>query len=161
MTTQPHANLSRRYGFRRFLLTSFAIAAVACGDAGDDAAAGDARTETADSVAQPPPQPTVNRPAPRPPGDTVAITATLDEYSVTVSPDTIDSGSISLLLQNDGERSHIIEIRGENGSRWVSLPIRPGGGLTMTMRIETGTYTVSSTDTAYIERGMRGTFRVR
>jgi hypothetical protein len=142
-------------------MTSFAIAAVACGDAADEPAAGEARTDTADSVTQAPPQPSINRPAPRPPGDTVAITATLEEYSVAVAPDTIDSGSISLLLQNEGERSHTIEIRGENGPRWVSLPIRPGGGLTMTMRIESGTYTVSSTDTAYIERGMRGTFHVR
>jgi hypothetical protein len=156
MTMLSRSNLSRRYGIRRLFMASFAVAALACGDAGDDAD----RAGSADSVA-PPPAPSVNRPAPRPPGDTVAIVATLDEYSVDVSPDTIDSGSISLLLQNDGERPHTIEIRGSNGSRWVSLPIRPGGGLTMTMRIETGSFTVSSTDTTYIERGMRGTFHVR
>ncbi len=45
--------------------------------------------------------------------------------------------------------------------RWVSIPIRPGGSVTMRMLIETGNYTIASTDSSYVERGMRARFRVR
>jgi hypothetical protein len=163
MTTESGTNRTRRHGWRRFFIAIVAIGLAACGDAADDADASDpaSRAGSADSAAPPVTLPSVNRPASRPPGDTVAITATLDEYSIAVSPDTIDSGSVSLMLQNDGERPHTIEIRGEDGSRWVSLPIRPGGAITMTMSIQAGGYTVVSTEPAYADRGMSGRFHVR
>jgi hypothetical protein len=141
----------------------------ACGDAGSEGAPEASQPASTDAAepAAPAAEPMPENPQPlpparaRPPGDTASIVATIAEYSVRIEPDTIVAGDISLLLSNTGERPHTIEVRGDNGMRWVSLPIRPGGGLTMTMVIAPGRYVIRSTDAAYVNRGLTADFHVR
>lgn len=166
MTTRLSANGRPRRGLGFLVPLALIVATLgACGDRSGRAGDQEGSAGRADTVTVDPGGPAGNssaaQPVRRPPGDTVSITATLTEFAVAVTPDTIDSGDISLLLQNDGERPHTIEIRGDNGMRWVSLPIRPGSALTMSMRIDPGQYTVASTDSVYIERGMRSWFQAR
>lgn len=153
-----------RYSRPTFRLVAAMLTLAALGACSDSDDSSGSEQSPADSAAveapAPDPRPPMPEP-PRPPGDTASIVATIAEYSVRIEPDTIVGGDISLLIANSGARPHTIEVRGDNGMRWVSLPIRPGGGLTMTMTISPGRYVIRSTDPAYIERGLTGEFHVR
>lgn len=173
MTTEFRSDDVRRRAGRHLvcLVTlGLVMAALAgCSESGDRGQSPpesmpEAATGRADTLSQRSGEAAANssvRPSSRPLSDLVTIAATIAEYSIELSRDTIDSGKISLLLQNDGRRPHTIEVRGDNGMRWTSLPIPPGRMITMSMRIEAGHYAVSSRDSAYVERGMRGEFHVR
>jgi len=145
--------------FRTTLPLLLLATVIACGDRSRRRTTdgGESADSTQPVTPMPPPPPLPRRP----PGDTVALTATLKEYSIDVSPDTIVGGDISFGIRNDGKRPHRIEIRGDNGMRWTSLPVRPGGGVTLSISIEAGRYVVRSMDSAYVDRGMLTEFHVR
>jgi hypothetical protein len=160
MTNERHNVRTRRLrGPGLIVLALTIVTASACGDESRGSGAEAAEDSVPAVIVVP--TPWMNRAMPRPAGDTLSMTATIDEYSIGVSPDSIDPGAIALLIQNEGERPHTIMVTGDNGARWSSLPIGPGGGVTMTMRIESGHYTLESVNPAYADRGMRGEFFVR
>lgn len=161
----------RRSSFLAFL-TFFALAACG-GDAGDNGAAvpGEAavdsgqppivRSEDA-SGAVPAPRDSTRRPGSiGAAADATQVAATLSEFAIAVSPDTIPAGETTINIENRGERRHIIEVRHASRGRWRTTPIAPGTSVGLSMSLPTGVYEVTSTDPEYVNRGMRTTLVVR
>jgi hypothetical protein len=133
-----------------------------CVDRARDEAA--TRGETADSAG---PASSPSPPAAAPADSAAPLTAevTLDnaprimvelrEWRVRASADTMVTGDYAFVFDNRGERPHTIEVRGDNGARWRTIPIAPGTVVTLRMNLPPGHYQVASTDSAYVERGMR------
>lgn len=93
--------------------------------------------------------------------DALKVEATLAEFRIGLSQDSVEEGNIAITIRNEGERPHTIEVRGEQGERWRSTPIAPGSAITLSMPLTRGTYTLTSADPAYAERGMQATLVVR
>lgn len=89
------------------------------------------------------------------------VVAVLTEWGIELDPDTIEAGEVSIALQNHGEQSHAIEVRSIRAGRWRSLPIPPGGTVTMTMPMAPANFEVVSTEDGHVERGMRALLIVR
>jgi uncharacterized cupredoxin-like copper-binding protein len=142
------------------------LLAAGCGDrgenpdaaAGDDAAAdtGQAATDAAGGAATPP--------SPAQP-DSAAFTARLAEWRIELSADTLTAGPAVVAVTNEGTVPHALEVNGEFGGRWRSLPVAPGGTITMTMHLSQGTYQVfcplDNDAGDHSERGMTASFVVR
>ena len=154
-------------------LVFVAVLLAACGDAGNRSAATD---DSPDSTARPAPPAEPQTPygwmppsgdSARPAGtigdkeQAHQVVALLKEWEIDVSPDTIQAGEVTIALENRGERPHTIEVRSVRSGRWRSLPIPPGGAVTMTMAMAPANYEVFSTTEAYVERGMRALLVVR
>ena len=159
---------------RRSLFIAFLglfVLAGGCGDAGNE---GNVPAEGQDAA-----QPPVIRsedvsgavPAPRDPArrpgsiganaDNTQVSATLSEFAIAVSPDTIPAGETTINIDNRGERRHIIEVRHTSRGRWRTTPIGPGTSVGLSMSLPAGTYDIVSTDEDYVSRGMRATLVVR
>ncbi len=93
--------------------------------------------------------------------DATQMAATLSEYAIDLSPDTIQPGETTINIENRGERAHTIEVRHPTRGRWRTIPIPPGGAVRLSMPLPAGTYEIFSTDEDYQDRGMRSTFVVR
>jgi hypothetical protein len=149
--------------------------AAACGDAGDAGNAGDAPVQVSPDSGQPPvirsedavgAVPAARDPSRRPgsigaASDATQVAASLSEFAIAVSPDTIPAGETTFNIENRGERRHIIEVRHTSRGRWRTTPIAPGTSVGLTMALPAGTYEVVSTDADYVTRGMRATLVVR
>jgi hypothetical protein len=142
------------------MLFLFVIAA--CSERAPEQGAGSAGA--ADTAATPAP----TAPTAAVPADTLTpVTAevTLDhakriavdvrEWQVRMSEDSVKSGDYALVIANKGGRPHTIEVKGDNGARWRTIPLAPGGSVTLSMTLPPGHYQIASTDSAYVERGMR------
>jgi len=88
------------------------------------------------------------------------IDVELREWRVRASLDSLVTGDHAFVIDNRGERPHTIEIRGDNGARWRTIPIAPGASVTLRMSLPPGRYEIASTDSAYAQRGMRARFVV-
>jgi plastocyanin len=135
----------------RYALSALLIAAAAgCGDR--DAQSDPAITE--DTVtAEPPPdeQPAVRGfPAPsdssRPAGtlggreEGTRVVADMDEFTISLSSDTVPVGQVTIAVHNTGTIPHALELVADLGGRWRSLPAAPGATIEMTMLLSNGTY---------------------
>jgi len=142
----------------------------ACGDAGNRAAA-----NAADSTPAPAPEAVTPIGWMPPPADSNAapvgtigdgdkafqVVAGLKEWSIELTPSDIPAGEVTIALENRGQRPHQIEIRSSRAGHWQSAAIPPGATVTMTQPMPPGSYDVVSTDTSYVERGMKATLVVR
>jgi hypothetical protein len=119
-----------------------------------DAAAGtrDVTPPPGDSAGMPPHTPAVDDPLTF--DDAVPILTVLSEWSIRLSRDTVRKGDYAFMLQNRTVRPHVLEVRGDNGMRWRSLPLPPGTHARLALPLGPGTYSVASTDTTYARRGM-------
>lgn len=146
----------------------------ACGDAGNQPPATTASEDSAAALTAAPAEPETPfgwMPAPEDssrPAGTIGdkdkahqAVAVIKEWAIDVTPDTIPAGEVTIALENRGERPHAIEVRNERAGRWRSLPIPPGGTVTLTMPMAPANYEVISTTEAYVERGMRALLIVR
>jgi hypothetical protein len=93
------------------------------------------------------------------------VTVRLTEWAVEPSADTLGAGPVTIAVTNDGTVPHALEVAGELGGRWRSLPVAPGATITMTMVIPAGNYRLFCPldDDAgdHSERGMEATLVFR
>jgi len=87
--------------------------------------------------------------------DATPILTVLTEWSIRLSSDTVRNGDYAFVLHNRTIRPHVLEVRGDNGMRWRSLPLPPGSRSRLALPLGPGTYSVTSVDTTYARRGMR------
>lgn len=161
---------------KKWILAVLLVVLAACGDAGDAREEAGARAaDTAVSAEQPPmissQEASGGVAAPRDPtrrpgsigssADATQVAATLSEFAIEVTPDTIPAGETTINIENRGERRHIIEVRHASRGRWRTVPIAPGTSVGMSMSLPSGTYDVISTDEDYVGRGMRAALVVR
>lgn len=92
-----------------------------------------------------------------------SIEATLAEWSVALSRDSVAAGPVTINVRNTGTVPHRLEVEG-GGQEWVTDDIAPGGDVTMSLALEPGEYQVYcpivAGGTNHAERGMRTTLRV-
>ncbi|HSJ64124.1 MAG TPA: hypothetical protein VK922_09575 [Gemmatimonadaceae bacterium] len=69
------------------------------------------------------------------------LVATLSEWQVVLSSDTIDAGDLAIQIMNRGNEYHQLEIEGR-GMEWVSDSLRSNGETLARVRLEPGTYEV-------------------
>lgn len=142
-------------------ITAFAAAvllAAACGDA-DPQPDDETGTPALPAGADPAGQGTL----PPDDGDLRAVEATLTEWSVTLSQDSVSAGAIAFNVRNTGSVVHRFEVEG-NGEEWESEDINPGNDVTMSLNLTPGVYEVYCPivegGVNHEERGMTTTLRV-
>ena len=69
------------------------------------------------------------------------LVATLAEWELALSADTISAGDIAIQIMNRGKELHRLEIEGAGGE-WVSDSLTSNGETMMRVRLEPGTYEV-------------------
>lgn len=139
-------------------LTAAALA-VACGDADP------LPEDDASGVEVPSAQDAPGGPATLPPddGDVRNVAATLTEWSVTLTQDSVPAGAIAFNVRNTGTMTHRFEVEG-NGEEWATEDLAPGGDITMSLNLTAGEYEVYCPIVAggvnHQERGMTAVLRV-
>ena len=92
------------------------------------------------------------------------LVATLSEWELALSADTIPAGDIAIQIMNRGKELHRLEIEGAGGE-WVSDSLTSNGETMMRVRLEPGTYEVycpvESTHGVHKALGMVDTLVVR
>ena len=88
------------------------------------------------------------------------IAVDVREWQVRASEDSVMAGDYAFVIDNKGDRPHTIEVKGDNGARWRTIPLAPGGSVTLRMTLPPGHYQIASTDSAYVQRGMRASLVV-
>jgi hypothetical protein len=174
-----HTTMTRRMTqirFRAAVPFGLLLLAVAgCGDrdaAPDAAAAGDtANVQSQEPEAEPPPpggfEATGDRPAGTlgDPSEGAQVVATMSEWSIVLNRDTVPSGAVTIAVANEGTVPHALEVTGEFGGRWRSLPVAPGATIRMSMPMSHGTYQIfcplDNDAGDHSERGEEGTLVVR
>lgn len=140
------------------VLLLFAMFAAACADAPADDEATDLPMPEA-PAADPMGQATL----PPDDGDLRSVEATLAEWSVTLSQDSVPAGAIAFNVRNTGSVVHRFEVEG-NGQEFESEDINPGDQVTMSLSLEPGVYEVYcpvvEDGVVHEERGMTTTLRV-
>jgi plastocyanin len=96
-------------------------------------------------------------------GDLRNVEATLTEWSVTLSQDSVAAGAIAFNVRNSGSVVHRFEVEG-NGEEWETDDLNPGDTVTMSVSLEPGVYEVycpvEEDGMTHQERGMTTTLRV-
>lgn len=94
--------------------------------------------------------------------DLVAVAATLAEWSVTLSQDSVPAGALAFNIRNAGSMVHRFEVEGD-GEEWESEDINPGDEVTMSLNLAPGVYEVYcpiEDGENHRARGMTTTLRV-
>lgn len=96
-------------------------------------------------------------------GNVRNVNATLTEWSVTLSQDSVPAGAIAFNVRNTGTMTHRFEVEG-NGEEWATEDLVAGGDITMSLNLTPGTYEVYCPIVAggvnHEERGMTTALRV-
>lgn len=69
------------------------------------------------------------------------VEVTLVDYSIHM-PSTLQAGSTTFEVTNDGTVPHSFEVEGQNQERVLDAPLEPGESATLTVDLRRGTYTV-------------------
>jgi len=69
------------------------------------------------------------------------IVATLTEWEVALSSDTVPEGQVTLQIMNRGTEYHRLEVEG-NGMEWVSDSLQGNGEMPAQLQLSPGTYEV-------------------
>ncbi|MGH7483084.1 MAG: hypothetical protein ACRELV_13090, partial [Longimicrobiales bacterium] len=69
------------------------------------------------------------------------VTATLTEWQITLSSESVAPGTVMFQVTNEGEYEHAFEVEG-NGEEFETDPIAPGSSATLTADLSPGTYEV-------------------
>lgn len=146
---------------RSFLRISACAVVLLTGCGGD--AADDARDTGAPEM-PPAAASESDRPPAAAPADAAAVVATLNEWSIVLSRDTVQAGLVSIRVHNTGSMTHRFEIEG-NGEEVVTDDLAPGDEVTMSLNLSAGTYNVycpiDEGGQSHGARGMRTTLHVR
>lgn len=139
-------------------LAAAVLLAAACGDADTPP-----EDETGTPALQAPGDVTGGEPLPPDDGNLRTVEATLTEWSVTLSQDSVSAGAIAFNVRNTGSVVHRFEVEG-NGEEWASEDINPGSDVTMSLNLTPGVYEVYCPivegGVNHEERGMTTTLRV-
>lgn len=96
-------------------------------------------------------------------GEIRNVSASLTEWAVTLSQDSVATGAIAFEIRNAGTMPHRFEVEG-NGEEWATEDIAPGEDITMSVTLEPGEYEVycpiEAGGESHAERGMRTRLRV-
>ena len=134
------------------LVMMTAAASAGCIDESDDRAAGHAAGSESEA-------PSASEPA----SHTETVGAVLSEWAITLNPASVDAGTITFEVRNDGSEAHVFEIEG-GGEQWRTDPIEPNGNATLSVALAAGTYNVycplDSGGEGHADRGMKTTLRV-
>jgi len=76
------------------------------------------------------------------PGTGQKVTVIVNEWGVRLSPDSVGAGPVDLVIQNQGQRRHSVEVFSQHYGRARSSTIPPGGSVTMSMPLQYTTYDV-------------------
>ncbi|MEO5509775.1 MAG: cupredoxin domain-containing protein [Longimicrobiales bacterium] len=91
------------------------------------------------------------------------VNATLNEWTVTLSAETVANGTVSFEVRNSGTEDHAFEVEGNN-QEWKTDPIKPGEAVTLSAPLAPGTYTIycpiASGGESHADRGMKATITV-
>ncbi|MEX0891219.1 MAG: copper-binding protein [Gemmatimonadota bacterium] len=94
----------------------------------------------------------------------VPVPVTLDEWTIRLERDTLEAGTVTFAVANEGEYEHALEVEGQ-GNEWETAVIAPGGVSSLAADLEPGTYEVycpvQDDHGAHQELGMRTTLVVR
>ena len=133
-------NGARRIG-TTFTALALAIAAAACGtDEGDTAVV--AEDTTVQAVGPVPGTDTFPVSATEPGAtDDRTVSATLTEWEVQLSQDTVPAGDVTFRVANAGTMEHALEVEGQ-GIEEETAHIPPGRNATLTVSLQPGTYEV-------------------
>ena len=92
------------------------------------------------------------------------VAAVLSEWAVALEPASVDAGTITFEVRNDGAEAHVFEIEG-GGEQWRTDEVAPNGTATLSVALPPGTYNVycplDSGGEAHADRGMKTTLRVQ
>ena len=141
-------------------LTMIAVVAASCGGDADTAEQAEAPAMDTSTAT------TTDAELMLPPSnvDVRSIDATLAEWSITLSQDSVSAGVIAFNVRNAGSVVHRFEVEG-NGEEWESEDIAPGGDVKMSLSLSPGEYKVycpiDPNGTSHEDRGMVTTLRVR
>jgi plastocyanin len=75
------------------------------------------------------------------PGDPVAVSAKLSEWSVKLSQGSVAAGAVTFTITNAGTIPHAFEVEGQGIERETDV-IQPGKSATLTLTLKAGTYEV-------------------
>lgn len=129
------------------------VAASGCIDESDDrqAAQPEAHGDTSGSASEPA-------------AHAESVAAVLSEWAITLSPSSVDAGTITFEVRNDGSEAHAFEIEG-GGEEWRTDEVAPNGTATLSVALAPGTYNIycplDSGGEAHADRGMKTTLRVQ
>lgn len=133
-------NGARRIG-TRLLAIAMAMAAAACGADEDDTAAVVVDT-TVQAVGPVLGTDTFPVSATEPGAtDDRTVSATLTEWEVQLSQDTVPAGEVTFRVANAGTMEHALEVEGQ-GIEEETAHIAPGQNATLTVNLQPGTYEV-------------------
>jgi hypothetical protein len=97
--------------------------------------------------------------------ESARVIATISEWKVELSEDTVPAGEVTVAIENRGKKRHVIEVRSQYTGRWRSSPVPPGGVILLSMPLSASTYEVydpdDDADGKHAEKGMRATLVVR
>lgn len=150
---------------RRIMMLATLVVAIHAGGCEDAATTDQADGDAAEAPAATAPAPAPGGPQALPPDDAgvQSVDATLAEWSVTLSQDSVPAGVVAFNVQNAGSETHRFEIEG-NGEEWETDDLAPGDNVTMSVSLSPGTYRVycpvESDGMSHADRGMSRTLRV-
>ena len=90
---------------------------------------------------------------------TVDVTAT--EYAFSLPTTTFGPGTYTFTMTDDGHASHSMEIQGPGISGSKSSIVGPGGTATLTVTLQSGSYTLFCPIPGHRQAGMQTTLTVR
>jgi plastocyanin len=92
------------------------------------------------------------------------VAAVLSEWAIALDPASVDAGTITFEVRNDGAEAHVFEIEG-GGEQWRTDEVAPNGTATLSVALAPGTYNVycplDSGGEAHADRGMKTMLRVQ
>lgn len=138
----------------RLLVVIAAVMLSACqGDAAEEETVPEARTDTLQ------PEVIINETPLEEVVDS-AVTATFADGRLTLEPTLVGRGPVTLMIVNNDDDAHALEIVSPTGGRWRALPAPPGSsGMSLSMVLNPGEHDVYSTTAR--EQGMAAVLTVR
>ena len=138
----------------RLLVCMMMFAFVACSD---DAPADETAELPADSAATP--EVIINETPLEEVADSV-VTATFTDGALTLRPNLVGRGTVTVMIENQDDEPHALELVSRTGGRWRSLPAPAGSsGMSLSMVLHAGEHDVYSVSGR--EQGMEAVLTVR
>lgn len=94
------------------------------------------------------------------PGNADAIAVVVNDGRIRLGRDSVGGGPTTLVIENQGDQRHVIEVFSRHYGQWRTAPIEPGGSASMSMPLTFATYEVFCTVEGHREAGEVATLRV-
>jgi plastocyanin len=107
---------------------------------GGDSGGGDAAATTTSAAAETTTEATASSPAAGGESQTQALTATEENFSISLDKDTLTAGSYEITVVNNGSATHDLAVEEDGTTKATSDSIAPGGSTTLTVDLDAGEY---------------------